>query len=100
MKKEHVIFEEEVYDLTSVVEYVRKEVLPYVPYWSMGDLMEACDIRIDRYGFVHDCGCVVVIIAHGEQRHGLGWDSIDTVYRKEVEAVKEQWEFAMEYGYH
>lgn len=99
MKKEHVIFEEEVHDEKSIVGYIQCEVLPYVPYWDMQTLTRECDIRIRRYGFVHDYGFYVVLIAHDEDRSGTGWSDIEETYRKERNLAKRQWELAIEYSY-
>lgn len=74
------LFKEEVYGEKSIREYIRKEVLPYVRYWTMSDLEASCDIWFLTYGNVHDTGFFVVIVEHNENRMGTGWETIEHDY--------------------
>lgn len=100
MKRQKVIFEEEVYGVTSIMEYIRTEVLPYVPFWTMLDLKHDCDIALVNYGFVHDTGFSVVITQHDQNREGTGWTSIDHDYQVAMSNVRDRWAYADGYGYH
>ena len=99
MENERIIFDEEVYDVMSIERYIKQNVLPNVPYETMQDLKNACDVRFDRYGFVHCCTFFVVIIEHGESRQGTGWDTIEQDYRGEMAYLRELQNYAVGYDY-
>ena len=104
MKKKNVIFNEEVYDANtiagSLMRYLKQELLPYVSYRTMDDLMQNCDIEFVEYGYVHDTGFSIVITEHGELRHGIGWDNVDTRYSEMVAYAERLWQIAVDYAYH
>lgn len=99
-KRKEVLFEKEVYDAPSIIGYIEKEVFPYVPYWHMSDMKAECDLVLERYGVIHDCGFVVRIERHGENRNGRGWANAEEEYSALVGWAKECWEIAIDYSYH
>ena len=94
MKK---IIEKEKYEGT-IMDILNEEI-PYLPYWNINDLKDRCDISFDQYGYVHDCGFIVRIYDHGEDRKGKGWDTAEEDFKKHIDFSKEQWKIAEEYSY-
>lgn len=91
MNKENVLFSNEVYGETSIREYIRKEVFPYLPFWTWQDMIDSCDIRFRDYGVVHDVGFFVEIVQHNQDRAGTGWQNIEQDYQAIMSWTMDRW---------
>jgi hypothetical protein len=97
MCNHELIFMAERYEGT--IEQLLNEELDYTPFYDITDLKNQCDLIMEPYGFIHDCGFHIYVVKHNQARKGHGWETAERDFCDEIRRCERAWEIARDFSY-